>query len=259
MIKMGVWSVEKEEGVAVLTISKPPLNLVYTEDIIELGDKLNELRKNSETRAVVITGSGKSFIGGADITQFKKFDTHTAMFGMQLGQKILREIEEMEIPVIAAVNGYAFGGGCEVALACDIRICSENAKFGQLEINYGVVPGWGGTQRLTRIVGFGRAKEIILTGRVLDAEEALRIGLVSEVVPDGELLARSKEIAKILASKAPIAIAVAKQLLNASCESSIPLGGMLEAAQSSVTMSTEDCIEGIRAFMEKRKPEFKGR
>ena len=207
----------------------------------------------------MLTGKGKAFIGGADVSQFKVLEPVTAKFGLQASQRVLRDMEEMEKPVIAAVNGYAFGGGCEVILACDIRICSEEARFGQLEINYGIIPGWAATQRLTRTVGFGRAKELVLTGRIISAPEALGMGLVSEVVPGGRLMDKARELAFMLASKAPVAMALAKEMVNASVECSIPVGGAFEAAACAITMGTEDCLEGVRAFMEKRDPEFKGK
>jgi len=146
-----------------------------------------------------------------------------------------------------------------VALACDIRICNEYAKFGQLEINYGVMPGWAGTQRLTKIVGLGRAKDLVLTGRIVDAQEALMMGLVSRVVPAGSMMDEAKEVARLLASKAPVAMALAKEAVNAAAEASIPLGGALEAAVCAITFATEDSREGVKAFLEKRDPDFKGR
>lgn len=254
-----VWSVEKDGKIAVLTMDKPPLNLVHFDDIVEMGEILGEMRNDPAVRVIIITGSGRSFIGGADINQFTQVDVPTAKYGLQAGQRVLRDMEEMEKPVIAAVNGFAFGGGCEVALACDIRICSENAKFGQLEINYGVIPGWGGSQRLTKVVGLGRAKDMVLTGRVVDAQEALLMGLVSQVVPEEELMNSSREIAGLLASKPPIAMALAKEMCNASAEVGVVLGGAMEAAACAITFGTEDCAEGVKAFLERRDPDFKGK
>lgn len=255
----GVWTLQKKGGTAFCTIDKPPLNLVQMDDITELGVLLVELRNDPGVRVIVITGAGRAFIGGADVSQFAGAEPVAARYGLLAGQRVLRDMEEMEKPVIAAVNGYAFGGGCEVALACDIRICSESARFGQLEINYGILPGWAATQRLTRIVGFGRSKELILTGRTVDSAEAYRMGLVSEVVPDDELDSRVEELAGMLAEKAPIALALAKEMVNASAESSIPLGGALEATACALAMGTDDSLEGIKAFLERRKPDFKGR
>lgn len=254
-----VWTLEREANVATLTIDKPPLNLVSFDNIVELGGLLAELRQDPDVRAVILTGAGKAFIGGADIAQFNELEPVTAKFGLQAGQRVLRDMEEMEKPVIAAVNGFAFGGGCEVALACDIRICSEEARFGQLEINYGIIPGWGATQRLTRIVGLGRAKELVMTGRVVEPHEALAMGLVSQVVPGGVLAEKADELAALLAAKAPVAMALAKEMVNASAECSVPLGGAMEAAACAITMGTEDCREGVRAFLERRSPRFEGR
>jgi enoyl-CoA hydratase len=227
--------------------------------MVEMGEKLGALRQDPEVRAIILTGRGKAFIGGADITQFKALDPVTAKFALNASQRVLRDMEEMEKPVIAAVNGFAFGGGCEVALACDMRICSEESRFGQLEINYGVMPGWAGTQRLTKIVGLGRAKDLVLTGRIVEPAEALQMGLVSQVVPAEQLMDKTIEIASILASKAPVAIALAKEMVNAAAECSIPLGGAFEAAACAITMGTDDCIEGVQAFIERRKPDFKGK
>ncbi len=259
MMAAQVWNVETDGPVATVTIDKPPLNLVMMDDIVELGQRLAELRQDPGVRAIVLTGNGKAFIGGADVSQFKAMDPVTAKFSLQAVQRVLRDMEEMEKPVLAAVNGYAFGGGCEIILACDIRICAERARFGQLEINYGIIPGWAATQRLTRVIGFGRAKDLILTGRIIDATQALGMGLVSEVVPGDELMEKAGELAGLLASKAPVAMALAKEMVNASSESSISVGGAFEAAACAITMGTEDCLEGVRAFMEKRDPEFKGK
>ncbi len=241
-------------------LDKPPLNLIHLDDMLELAELLAGAREDPEVRAVVLTGSGKSFIGGADISGFEQLDAVVkAKYVLQAGQRILRDMEEMEKPVLAAVNGFAFGGGCEVALACDIRLCSERARFGQLEINYGVMPGWAGSQRLTKIVGLGRAKDLVLTGRVVDASEALMMGLVSRVVPAEKLMDEAMEVAGLLASKAPLAMALAKEAVNAAAEASIPLGGALEAAACALTFGTEDSREGVKAFLEKRDPEYKGK
>ncbi len=257
---MGVWSVRKEGRVAVMTMDKPPLNLIHLDDVVEMAGLLADLRDDPEVRSIILTGTGKSFIGGADIVNFEQVDSAvTAKYVLQAGQRILRDLEEMEKPVIAAINGYTFGGGCEVALACDIRICNEYAKFGQLEINYGLMPGWGGTQRLAKTVGIGRAKDLVLTGRIIDAQEALMMGLVSRIVPAGELMSETVDVARLLASKAPVAMALAKEAVNAAAESSIPVGGALEAAACAITFGMEDSTEGVKAFLEKREPDFKGK
>lgn len=257
---MGVWSVRIEGRVAVMTLDKPPLNLIHLDDMLEMAGILADLRGDARVRSIVMTGSGKSFIGGADISNFDQLDNAlTAKYVLQAGQRILRDMEEMEKPVLAAINGFTFGGGCEVALACDIRMCNQYARFGQLEINYGVMPGWAGTQRLTKVVGLGRAKDLVLTGRIIDANEALMMGLVSRVVSAETLMDEAMEVAGLLASKAPVAMALAKEAVNAAAEASIPLGGALEAAACAITFSTEDSREGVNAFLEKREPDFKGR
>lgn len=256
---MSAWTVTKDGNVAVLTMSKPPLNLVYTDDIIEMGERLADLRADPEVRAVVMTGEGRAFIGGADVSQFTTFETSTIKFGLHAGQRVLRDMEEMEKPVLAAINGFAFGGGLEIALACDIRIASDAARFGQLEINYGIMPGWGGTQRLVRVVGLGRAKDLVLTGRIVEPAEAYQMGLVSRVVPAADLMDEAMELAGLLASKAPVAMALAKEVTGAAAECTLDVGTAMEASACAITMGTEDCVEGVRAFMEKRKPEFKGR
>ena len=256
---MGVWSVERDGRVALLRMDKPPLNLIHLDDVLEMAEKLAAAREDPEVRAIVLTGTGKSFIGGADVSNFNELDTITAKYVLQAGQRILRDMEQMEKPVIAAINGFTFGGGCEVALACDIRICNEYAKFGQLEINYGVMQGWAGSQRLVKVVGLGRAKDLVLTGRIIDAQEAMMMGLVSRVVPADRLMDEAMEIAKLLAGKAPVAMALAKEVVNAAAESSIPIGGALEAMACAITFGTEDAREGVSAFLEKREPDFKGK
>ena len=256
---MGVWSAERDGRVALLRMDKPPLNLIHLDDVLEMAELIDVARQDPEVRAIVLTGTGKSFIGGADVSNFDELDVITAKYVLQAGQRILRDMEEMEKPVIAAINDFTFGGGCEVALACDIRVCNEYAKFGQLEINYGVMPGWAGSQRLVKVVGLGRAKDLVLTGRIIDAQEALMMGLVSRVVPADSLMEEAMEIARLLASKAPIAMALAKEAVNAAVDSSIPQGGAFEAMACAITFGTEDSREGVRAFLEKREPEFKGK
>ena len=185
----------------------------------------------------------------------------TAKFGLQAGQRILRDMEEMEKPVIAAVNGFAFGGGCEVALACDIRICSEDARFGQLEINYGVMPGWAGTQRLTKIVGLGRAKDLVLTGRIIEPQEALMMGLVSQVVPAGRADGQGQGGgAACWRRKAPVAMALAKEMVNAAAECSIPVGrARTRPPRARSRWAPRTASRECSAFIEKREPDFKGR
>jgi enoyl-CoA hydratase/carnithine racemase len=254
----GVWRVERYGAVAVLVIDRPPLNVVTTDDAVELGERVLDLRSDPGVRVVVLTGEGPAFIGGLDVGDFAGKDPATARFVIQAGQRVLRDIEQLEKPVIAAVNGHAYGGGCEVALACDLRIASEKARFGQLEINYGFIPGWAATQRLSRIVGLGRAKEMILTGRVLQPLEALQMGLVSQVAPAEALMDEAIRLGGLLAEKPPLALALAKELVNASAECPTGTGSAFEAAACAIAMGTEDSREGVRAFLEGRKPDFKG-
>jgi len=210
--------------------------------------------------AVVITGAGeKSFVSGADIAELSLQDALSGQRFARFGQGVFEAIEKAPVPVIAAVNGFALGGGCELALACHVRIASENAKFGQPEVNLGIIPGYGGTQRLARLVGPGRAAELILTGNVIDAAEALRIGLVNRVVPRGGALSAALEMAAVIASRGPLAVRNALQALRAVQESSLSEGLRIEAAVFGLTCGSEDFREGAAAFLEKRQARFKGK
>jgi len=209
---------------------------------------------------VVLTGSGeKAFAAGADIKEMVHMGVLEAHGWGTLGHECARLLESMPKPTIAAVNGFALGGGCELALGCDIRYAAENAKFGQPEINLAVIPGWGGTQRLARAVGAGLAKDLILTGRTIDAAEALRIGLVSAVYPAGELLDRAVETGAALAKKSPVALAAVKDATNRALQGDLGTGLSYEAILFSALFATEDQKEGMMAFSEKREPDFKGR
>jgi enoyl-CoA hydratase len=208
---------------------------------------------------VVLTGAGKAFAAGADIKEMTHMGVLEAHAWGALGHECCRLLETMPKPTIAAVNGFALGGGCELALACDIRYAAENAKFGQPEINLAVIPGWGGTQRLARAVGAGLAKDLILTGRTIGADEALRIGLVSAVHPAGELLDRALETAGELAKKSPVALSAAKDAANRALQGDLGSGLSYEAILFSALFATEDQKEGMMAFSEKREPGFKGR
>ncbi|MEQ2128620.1 short-chain-enoyl-CoA hydratase [Caldanaerobacter subterraneus KAk] len=253
--------VKIEKGIATITINRPKaLNALNTETLEELENVLEVLQNDDGVKVIVITGAGeKAFVAGADISEMKDMSVFEAKKFAELGQKVFRKIELMKKPVIAAVNGYALGGGCELALACDIRIASRNAKFGQPEVGLGIIPGFGGTQRLPRIVGVSKAKELIYTGDMIDAEEALRIGLISKVVEQDKLLEEAYGIAKKIMSKGLVAVSLAKEAINKSLEVDIDSGMEYEANAFALCFGTQDQKEGMAAFLEKRAPKFEGR
>ncbi len=223
---------------------------------MRLGSALSDLESDGGVRVIVITG-GKHFSAGADIKELKEKDPEQAKVFARLGQGVCNAIEEMRKPVIAAVSGYALGAGCEIALACDIRIASENARFAQPEVNLGIVPGFGGTQRLAALVGFGRAKELVLSGRTIEAAEAAKIGIVNKVVAEAELMKTAEETAAALSEKSIISLGSAKALVNQYRK--IRSGLEAEVASFAECFESEDHLEGIMAFLEKRKPVFKDR
>ncbi len=236
------------------------LNALDRETLSELRDRLRELATDAETRVVVLTGAGeRAFVAGADVKEMSEMTVLEGHAWGTLGHECARLLESMPKPTIAAVNGFALGGGCELALGCDIRYASERAKFGQPEINLAIIPGWGGTQRLARAVGAALAKDLILTGRTIDAEEALRIGLVSAVYPAEELLDRALETAAALAAKSAVALSAAKDASNRALQGDLGAGLSYEAILFAALFATEDQKEGMRAFAEKREPRFKGR
>ena len=253
--------IEKKDKLAVITINRPNvLNALNDETISELHLSLREISKEEQVRVVILTGTGeKAFVAGADIGELKVCDALSGHRKSVNGQRLLNHIENMEQVVIAAINGFALGGGCELALACDIRIASENAKLGQPEVNLGIIPGYGGTQRLARLVGKGKAKELIFTGDMVDAAEALRIGLVEKVVPPTELMKTAEEMAAKIISKGPLAIKAAKRAINLGLDVDLKSGLEYEAMEFSAICATEDKTEGTAAFLEKRKPNFKGK
>jgi enoyl-CoA hydratase len=236
------------------------MNALDVGTLTELRDRLHEHEQDPETRVVVLTGAGdRAFVAGADIKYMSGLDADEAREWGDLGHEAGRLLETMPKPTIAAINGFALGGGCELALACDFRYAASTAKLGQPEVNLGIIPGWGGTQRLSRAVGIGIAKELVLTGRMVDADEALRIGLVDAVFEPGELLGKTMEIARALAAKGPLALAAAKAALNRSLAGDHAANLEREAADFAELFSSEDAKEGMTAFTEKRQARFTGR
>ncbi|MBX5320511.1 MAG: enoyl-CoA hydratase-related protein [Candidatus Bathyarchaeota archaeon] len=252
---------EKSEGVATITIKRPEaLNAFNAEVVSEILQALEDVKTDENTRVVVLTGAGeKAFSAGADIKTMKGMNALKARALSQMGEKICTALENLEKPVIAAINGYALGGGLEVAMACDLRIASENARMGQTEINIGLIPGWGGTQRLTRLIGATKAKELIFTGKMIDAKAAEQLGIVNMVVSPDKFREAVRQFALEIAQKAPVALKVAKALINKGAEISLDAALALEREGFGVVASTEDLQEGVSAFIEKRKPTFKGR
>jgi enoyl-CoA hydratase len=253
--------VEREGGVAIVTIDRQQaMNALDVGTLTDLRDRLRELADDEKTRAVILTGAGdRAFVAGADIKYMSELDVDQAKGWGALGHEAGRLLETMPKPTIAAVNGFALGGGCELALACDIRYAASTAKLGQPEVNLGIIPGWGGTQRLARVCGLGVAKELIFTGRLVDAEEALRIGLVNGIYDP--VLEQARETASLLASKSPIALRLMKELANRALGGEGDHAGNLEAEAETFgeLFSSEDAKEGLAAFVEKREPRFAGR
>ena len=254
-------SVDRRGPVAVLVINRPhKLNALNSEVHSESVAALDELRRDNGVRVVVITGAGeKSFVAGADISEFRERTPITQRDGFLHESTLFNSLDTFPKPVIAMINGFCLGGGNEVALACDIRVCSENAKFSQPEINLGLIPGGGGTQRLTRLIGEGRSMEIMLTGDMIDAQTAYNFGLVNHVYPASELEAKTMELANKIAEKAPIALQLAKEAVKFASRSNLDEGLRREVDLFALCFSTEDKQEGVSAFLEKRKPVFKGK
>jgi enoyl-CoA hydratase len=247
--------VEVENGIAVVTVNRPKsLNALNSETLAELSECVCEIEKRDDVKVLILTGSGeKSFVAGADISEMVGSDAVGGWKMALLAKAAFEKLENMRQATIAAVNGFALGGGCEIAMACDIRVASENAKFAQPEVGLGTIPGFGGTQRLPRLVGKGRAKELIFTADMIDAQEAYRIGLVNKVVPLAELLGKCKEMAKKIMAQSSYAVSLAKIAINTGLDMDLNSGLKLEANIFGLSFATADKKEGMTAFMEKRK------
>ena len=248
---------EVKDGIAYITINRPQaMNALNMDVLNELYAAFGEVEANDEIGAAIVTGEGKAFVAGADIAQMHGMDAVEGRNMMIAGHKVMNYMESVEKPIIAAVNGFALGGGCELAMACDIRIASEKAKFGQPEVNLGIIPGFGGTQRLPRLVGKSMGKYLIMTAEMITAEEAHRIGLVEKVVPAEELLATAEKIAKTIMSKAPLAIAAAKTAINNGYGLDMRTASALEIEAFTGPFASQDKTEGMGAFLEKREAVF---
>jgi enoyl-CoA hydratase len=252
---------EKRDGVAVLTINRPKvLNALNRRTLEELDDAVRDFHADDALRAAVLTGAGdKAFVAGADINELAQLSPVGGRDYGLFGQSVLDRIERGPKPVIAAINGFALGGGCELAMACHLRIAAEGAKLGQPEVKLGLIPGYGGTQRLARLVGKGRALQLVLMGDHIPAEEAYRIGLVNEVVPPADVRAEAEAWGRKIAANAPLAIRFALEAVNHGLEMTLPEGLYLEATLFSLCATTEDMKEGTKAFLEKRPPKFVGK
>ncbi|MGD0979820.1 MAG: enoyl-CoA hydratase-related protein [Candidatus Bathyarchaeia archaeon] len=252
---------EKSEGIATITLNRPEaLNAFSKEVVEEIMHTLEDVKNDENVRVVVLTGAGeKAFSAGADIKAMAGMTALKARELSLMGETLCLALENLEKPVIAALNGYALGGGLEVAMSCDLRVASENARMGQTEINIGLIPGWGGTQRLTRLIGRGKAKELVFTGRMIDAKTAEQLGIINMVAPADKFKETVRQFALELASKAPVAVRVAKAVINKGADIGLDSALALEREAFGVVASTEDLKEGVSAFTEKRKPVFKGK
>lgn len=249
---------QKEEKLATVTINRPKaLNALNTEVLKELDEIIEQISEDNDIYTVILTGAGeKAFAAGADIGEMKDMSVMEGRRFSLMGNNIFRKIENLEKPVIAVLNGFTLGGGCELAMACDIRIASTKAKIGQPEVGLGITPGFGGTQRLARLVGMGAAKELIYTGKIIDANEAYRIGLVNKVVEPEKLMEEAKNLANTIAANAPIAVKLSKAAINRGTQMDIDTAVMYEADVFAECFSTEDQKEGMAAFLERRNKSF---
>lgn len=252
---------EVKDGIAFVTINRPDkLNALNDQVMLELSSAVDRITTDAEIKGAILTGSGpKSFVAGADIGDLSRQGPFDGKARAQRGQSVLRRLETCGKPVIAAINGFALGGGCELAMACHIRIASENAKFGQPEVKLGIAPGYGGTQRLPRLVGKGVALQLILTGEMIDAQEAYRIGLVNKVVPAADVLGESEQMMRGILAMGPLAVRLAMEAVDQGLEMSLDEGLLLEANHFGLLAATQDMKEGLTAFLEKRSAKFQGR
>ena len=252
---------EVETNIAIITFNRPSVfNAMNLETVLELNKAIRECGEDENIKVVVLTGAGdRAFVAGADITYFKGKNPQEIMKFTEVGQSTLRFMETMGKPVIAAVNGFALGGGTEISMACDIRFASDKARFGQPEILLGLIPGWGGTQRLARLVGMGRAKELVMSGEQITAQRAYEIGLVNRVFPAAQLMEEVKKFAQKLAGMPPFAIKMAKCAINYGYDLSLENAMNLEIQCNAQCFSTQDLKEGVAAFLEKKKPHFTGK
>jgi len=254
-------NVSWDGDLAIVTLDRQErLNALNAEVFTELGEAFDSLRYDDQVRGVIVTGAGdKAFVAGADIGELAKMDALSGVQVSRTGQGVFRTIERFPKPVLAAVGGYALGGGCELALACHMRVGSENARFGLPEVGLGIIPGYGGTVRLARLIGLGRAVEMALTGEMIDADAALDMGLITHVVPQEELLARAKEILRKVTKNGPLAVRMVLESIYRGLDTTLVEATGVESTLFGLLASTEDMREGMTAFLEKRKPDFKGR
>lgn len=251
---------ERDGAVGIVTVNRPPVNALNSATIADLDRAFAALRDDASVRAVILTGGGeKAFVAGADIKELATVSPVSGAAYARAGQAVFSTIENLGKPVVAAINGFALGGGCELAMACTLRLAADTAKLGQPEIGLGLIPGFAGTQRLPRLVGKGRAMQLILTGEMIDAQEAWRIGLVNRVVPAATLMAEAGTLARALAASAPVALRYALDAVNHGLDMTFAEGCVLEATAFGLVASTEDMREGTAAFIEKRKAAFTGR
>ncbi|MCX5902987.1 MAG: enoyl-CoA hydratase-related protein [Proteobacteria bacterium] len=252
--------VEIKDTTAIVTFNRPAvLNAMNTETVTELGEAIAALGENSQVRVIILTGTGKAFIAGADIAEMSIKTPAQARAYSELGHRVMNTIQNLKKPVIAAVNGYALGGGIEVALSCDICIASELAKFGLPETILGVIPGWGATQRAARLIGTAQTKELVFTGELIDARKACEIGLINRVVPHEQLMDAVMMLAQKIGEQSPLALSMAKKIIHEGLDKSLLEGCRMETEVFSSLFDSQDQKEGMKAFLEKRKPQFSGR